>query len=378
MREGIQRAAPEFVDGAKLFTVFAEPFDAAVEKLALVSRMQGFSFEAKETFDEAELGGMSHSSIAGNPLSIMNEAGGVERHGASCVEKWADLGPFPLLSKSPSNRLVTFLLDLYAEEFLTPALKGYRFGSSAGEQELRTQLPSLPSGRMEQFCWLNRQKRQLKLYGINEANNAANQAHVQRVLEQLDRQIKNSGYLSGIKPGFIDVTFFAPLYTYLYRQHFYRAELEGRFPSLVGWLKEMASVGKLEESPREVISLSDPILNLLNIVNKDCSSMVAALTAAYQQWLKDMSQEFRHLPAYIGMCSGVCMQQKVTRVVSVNFLWHMQRIVDLIAAITPRDGAPVQAILKTVGLEILLEQVQLFKQRKLIFSNGDVYLQAQY
>ena len=117
------------------FSVRAEPFDPSVEKLSLLCRMQGFEFESKETFDEAELGGVNNSSIAGNPINIVDGDGVAFHHGASCLEKWVANESCFLLSKTSSLRMLSFLLDFYAEELLTPALKVYRFGSSESEQE---------------------------------------------------------------------------------------------------------------------------------------------------------------------------------------------------------------------------------------------------
>lgn len=402
MKEGIQAAASkaavegwaakaggidagiivdEHANEAKLFSVYAEPLDPSVAKMSLMCRMQGFGFDAKETFNEAELGGVNNSSLAGNPLSIIDAEGAVFHHGPSCIAKWVDsethASLIPLLPQSPSIRILAFLLDFYVEELLTPALKVYRFGSSSGEQELRSQFPTLSSRRMERHCWLNRQKRQLKLYGMHESNKAVTNAHVQRVLFQLDKQIRNSGYLSGSSPGYIDVTFYAPIYTFLYHQSFYQTELEEKFPALVGWLKNLENAGKLEGPPREFISLSDPLLQLLNIIKQDCSSIVPPLLNAYKQWLVEMEQELHSLPAYIGMCTGVCMQQKMTRVVSVDFLWHMERITTQLATLESGYKAEVEALLKGAGLGVLFEQVQLFQHRKLTFRDGHVYLESQ-
>ena len=230
---------------------------------------------------------------------------------------------------------------------------------------------------MEQLCWLNRQKRQLKLYGMHESNSAATNAHVQRVLVQLEKQIASSGFLSGTLPGYIDVIFHGPIYTYLFRQNSYKAQLAKKYPALSGWLKKMKGIGKLESPPRDFISLPGPLLTLLNIINKDCSRMIATLLAAYKHWLDEMAGEFHSLPAYIGMCSGVCMQQKMTRVVSVNFVWHMQRITEQLGLIDNRHQAPVEALLKRTGMDVLLTQVALFQNRKISFRDGSTFLEAQ-
>ena len=101
------------------------------------------------------------------------------------------------------------------------------------------------------------------------------------------------------------------------------------------------------------------------------------LLNAYKQWLVEMEQELHSLPAYIGMCTGVCMQQKMTRVVSVDFLWHMERITTQLATLESGYKAEVEALLKSAGLGVLFEQVQLFQHRKLIFRDGHVYLESQ-
>lgn len=362
---------------AEQFVLRAEPFDPGAEKISLFCRMMGYDINLQQTFDEAELGGSGSSSISGNPISIANANGKICYHPGSFIDQWVEQRKFSLLPKSAPNKLLAHIMDFYAEELLTPLLRYYRFGHELGEKDIRKRLNSIADKRMDQLCWLNRQKRQLKLYGIHDHMGAAIISHSKRLLSHLDKQVRTHKYLSGSIPGMIDISFYGPIYSYLYSHQVYRNDLEKSFPALVNWIQNLECIGMLVDEPKDFASLPDSMMHILSIINRDWSCLIQAHIVAYQNWLKEMGNEAYNLPAYLGMCCGTFMQHNITRVISVNFLWHMQRITQQIKQLENKDKKISDTILKFTGMEFLNDQIPLFSNRKIIFDDDMVCLEYQ-
>ncbi len=154
--------------------------------------------------------------------------------------------PEPSLTpRGPTQRLVSLLIELHADEWLPMAALHYRWNREenarfALNEFARYGFPWLPAflGRPLARPMAKRMASYLPLLGVSDATIPGLEAFTEQLISNLDQHFCDHSYLLGGRPCLGDFALLGPLWAHLYRDPASRALFE-ETPSVVAWMKRL-------------------------------------------------------------------------------------------------------------------------------------------
>lgn len=272
----------------------------------------------------------------------------------------------PIIPTTPHQQLVSYLFEIWADEWLLIAAMHYRWNHPNFPfiyQEFgRIVAPNMPAfirrylgkkvgSRFQAF---------VPMLGITERTiPAIEDWYENHVLACLDSHFAKFNYLLGGKPSLGDFCLMGPLYAHLYRDPASGDIMRNKAPHVAKWVERMNA----NDQPLTDWCADDEIPEtLLPILTRMFAEFWPVLTNTIfeiEEWSAQYPNE-KKLPRSIGNHRFSIGNQTEQRAISTFHQWKAQRVLDCYEAFNGEDKARLDEWLKQLGG---LESLQ-FKVRK--------------
>ena len=265
---------------------------------------------------------------------------------------------------TPRQRLVSLLLELYADEWLLIPAMHYRWSFMKENEDFimaefgRVVLPWAPAflRRMVARTKASHFAGMLPVLGIDPRTGPAIEAWYQETLDQLEAHFREHRYVLGDRASLGDFGLIAPLYAHLYRDPAPGALMRQRAPHLVKWVERM-----FEDQPRVSNWLADDavpqtLYPLLRRQFREQFPVLRETADAVAAWVKD--NPGKRLPRKVGTHHFRIGDAEGERALMPYPVWMLQRVLDAYQALAGDAKASVDAMLKACdGYEAMQMQI---------------------
>jgi len=281
----------------------------------------------------------------------------------------------PLYPTTPLQRVVAYLLELYADEFLVLPAMHYRWATPEGEAAARADFASVTGDAPAASRFADRMSGSLPVLGVTKETGPAVEAHALALFDALSAHFSRHAFLLGERPSLADCALMGPLYAHLRLDPVPARILRARAVPVLQWIERMnrpdpdATAGWLEDD-----ALAPTLRPVLELVGLDAAPVLRDGLAAFEAWADARPPGTDAPPRGVGVHETALRGVPMKRYTSPYTRWMAQRPADAYAIVAPADRARVDAALAGTGCEALLTLAprhRLTKRRfQLVFASA--------
>ncbi len=269
----------------------------------------------------------------------------------------------PLYPTTPLQRIVAYLIELYADEVaLLPAMH-YRWSFPESERKARIDF-ALGSGNREAANgFADRMATGKNLLGVSDATAPAIEAHLRALLDALSEHFERHRFLLGDAMSLADCGLMGPFYGHLFRDAVpEKLLLESAF-RVCCWIERMNRPPLEQAGWLANDALPDTLLPVLRVMADGVPMLLDALEAI-EAWID--GNPGTAPPRGIGLYETRYRDTKLSLLGRTYTLWMLQRVLDAYADLEGPARERVDAALAETGWAALLARRprhRLAKQR---------------
>ena len=261
----------------------------------------------------------------------------------------------PVYPPTAVQRVVAYLVELYADEFgILPAMH-YRWSFPESETHARAEFARFSGNPDTAEAFADRMKRSLPLLGITAASIPAIEAHLRELLDVLSAHFAAHDYLLGSRMSLGDLALLGPLYAHLYLDVVPGRLLRETAPRVCAWIERMNHPVPRSGAFLPGDSLAPTLRPLLELIGRDAVPMLLDNVRAFESWADTRPAEVVEPPRGVGMHDTTLRGVRFTRFTSPYTSWMVQRPLAAYHGLAPAGRAQVDAALAGTGLEGLLQ-----------------------
>lgn len=266
----------------------------------------------------------------------------------------------PVLPASPVQRMLSLLIEIWADEFWHPTAEHYRFSFPENfpiwRDELSTLLPGFPQFMQHKLVnhFYHYMLSITGEMGVLPESLKLIERWSETQLDTLDQHFSRMPFLLGTRPSLADFSLMGPINGHLNRDPRSVTVLIEPRPHLKAWLERMSKplsdTGEFladDQLPNDLQPLLSSLFRELLPYLQQC---VASLQTLGQQSSTDPRYQRLGLQVEIPYGEG-----NLKRVVVPYTLWMLQRLLDAFGQMSSTDAASVRSWLGQNGGEQLLE-----------------------
>jgi glutathione S-transferase len=258
-----------------------------------------------------------------------------------------------LYPATPAQRLASYVLELYADEFLVIPALHYRWSFPESEAKARADFAASTGDVESANRFADMVKGFVGAFGVRPETAGVFEAHTADLLALLSIHLGHSAYVHGRCPSLADCALMGPLYAHLYLDAVPGRLLRETAPRVCHWIERMnhpdpESFGGWP--PGDVIPPS--LRALLELVSRDAVPVILDTVRAFEAWADDHHMD-GDLPRAAGTHATSLRGVPFERFVSTYTLWMVQRPLDAHRALSPTERAAVDAAFAGTGLDRL-------------------------
>jgi glutathione S-transferase len=260
----------------------------------------------------------------------------------------------PLYPSTPLQRVVCYLVELYADEFLILPALHYRWSFPESEAKARADFAATTGDTTTANRFADMVKNATSAIGVQAATIPVIETHTRELLDLLSAHFAERPYVLGGRPSLADCALMGPLYAHLYVDAVPGRLLRERAPLVCHWVERMnhpdpAAFGDWLADD----ALPQTLRPLLSLLGRDAAPLVLDATHAVDAWIDGAGVD-GELPRVVGVhdttLGGVAFQRWTTPYT----LWMVQRPLDVYRGLPPRARSLVDGALAGTGCETLL------------------------
>lgn len=278
-----------------------------------------------------------------------------------------------LYPKTPVQRVVAYLLELYADEFLVLPAMHYRWSFPESVRKARGDFAASNGDPEAAARFADRMGGSIRMLGVVPESIPAIEAHTADLIAALSAHFAAHATILGSRMSLADCALMGPLYAHLYMDLVPGLLLRENAPRVCNWIERMNHPDPT--APGEFLAdgaLAPTLRPLLELVGRDAVPLLLDTLAAVERWADARPPEMVEPPRAVGMHETQLRGARFQRYTSPYTLWMAQRALDAYAALEAVDRAKVDAALAGTGCETLLAyrpQHRLGKRRfRLVFE----------
>lgn len=260
--------------------------------------------------------------------------------------------------KTPKQKLVSMLLELYGDEWLLIPAMHYRWNYNNFPfvyQEfgkiISPKLPAFIRGIIGKKIG-SRFKEVVPMLGITEKTiPEIEKWYEQEFLVAFNTHLEKHDFLLGGAPSIGDFGFFGPLYAHLYRDPKSGELMSALAPNVVKWVERMKDASTIEGE----FLADDEIPETLFPILKHCFKVQwPALEDTAERLLKwyeenGVSSETVEVPRRLGLHTFKIGKEEAQRLVLPYSLWMMQRPLNYYRSLPVNEQEMLGSLLETIG-----------------------------
>jgi glutathione S-transferase len=274
-----------------------------------------------------------------------------------------------LFPATPVQRIVAYLLELYADEFLILPAMHHRWTAAESEADARRAFAALSGDRETADRFADRMSGSLESLGVVEATIPAIEAHLDELLGHMEAIFADQDFLLGSQPSLADCALMGPFYAHLYLDLAPGQVLRERWLRVSRWIERMnhprpeAFAGFLGDDALH------PRLNaILELVGADAVPLLLDAVGAFEGWVDAQAGDAAPPPRIVGFHDTGLRGIPVSRYTGPYTAWMVQRPLDAYAALSADERGAVDRALAGTGCERLLAHAPRYRLGKRDFQ----------
>ncbi len=258
-----------------------------------------------------------------------------------------------VLPEGPVQRFVSFLIQLFADEWLTLPAMHYRWNHN--EEWIYTQFGknALPDGSPEEQYEAGKKTGQrfrgfVPALGITPETIPGVEASYEAFLADFSAHLEEHPYVFGGRPSFADFGLIGPLYAHQYHDPYSGAHMKRVAPRVANWVERVIAGDKGDGTLIGGDAIPDTLLPILKRQMDEQLPVLIATNDMLANWAGDAAPQeelprgFEMTPFSTGGRSGMCMARTFS-------LYRLQDALDARDALSAEDRAKADALLDRVG-----------------------------
>lgn len=243
----------------------------------------------------------------------------------------AEAGASSVHPTGATQRLASYLLEVFADEWLPMAALHYRWNIEenarfAIKDFARSGIPFLPSwlGQKIVAPFADRMRGYLPVLGVDEGTIPGVEEMVATTIGALDRQLEQTPYILGGRPCLGDFALFGPLWAHLYRDPGSRSLFDDA-PNVRRWMDALREGAKAEGPFLPNDEVPDSLDALFACVLEDQWAWIETLVKAIDAYC-DAHPEAKRVPRALGEADFMlCNRPGKSRKLVTFVQWKAQR-----------------------------------------------------
>lgn len=260
----------------------------------------------------------------------------------------------PLYPRQGVLRVLAYLIELYADEFLILPGLHYRWSFPESVTKARADFAATNGDVVMANKFADRISGMLPFVGITADTIPAIEAHTYDLLDGLSAHFERYPYLLGGRPSLADCAVMGPFYAHLYLDAVPSRLLRERAPRVCHWIQRMNCPDPDERgewaAPNELAPTLEPLLRL---IGADAVPLLLDNLRAFEQWAAARAPDVVEPPRGVGGHQTSLRGAIVQRMTSPYTLWMAQRPLDAYRGLSPSGRADVDRYLAGTGCEAL-------------------------
>lgn len=271
------------------------------------------------------------------------------------------------------QRVVAYLLELYADEFMVLPAMHYRWSFPESIRKARADFAASTGEPAGAAKFADRMSGSIRALGVVPESIPAIEAHTAELLDSLSAHFAAQPMLLGSRMSLADCALMGPFYAHLHLDLVPGLLLRERAPLVCHWIERMNHPDPTAPGDFLASDAIAPTLRpLLELVGRDAVPLLLDTLREVERWADARSPETVEPPRAVGFHQTSLRGAKFQRYTSPYTLWMAQRTWDAYAALDAGGRAAVDAALAGTGCEALLAfrpRHRLGKRRfKLVFE----------
>ena len=263
-----------------------------------------------------------------------------------------------VLPESPILQLASYLMQLYADQWLTLPAMHYRwnynedwifgeFGRSiASEADAETQYEIGKKSGMK-F------RAMVPMLGITPETEPAIEASYEAFLKEFEGHLAVHPFVFGGRPSYADFALYGPLYAHLYRDPESRKIMERAAPPVARWV-ERVGAGEANGALIQGDEVPPTLLPLFQRHSKEHLPVLAATHALFETWAAT-AEEGADIPRVLGGAPFEIEGVSGSIIARPFSLFRLQIALDVLDDMGPKDRKLAEVFLNSVGAGALMD-----------------------
>jgi len=259
-----------------------------------------------------------------------------------------------LYPRSGPLRVIAYLVELYADEFLILPGLHYRWSFPESAAKARADFAAT-NGNVEMANkFADRISGMLPFVGVVPDSIPAIEAHTHALLERLSTHLTRHPYVLGGRPSLADCALMGPLHAHLYTDAVPARLLRETAPIVCHWIQRMNNPDPdLAGDFAEPAALAPTLSPLLELIGGDAILLLLDNLRAVDEWAATRPRDLREPPRGVGGHATSLRGTVFNRVTSPYTLWMAQRPLDAYAALGSEERDATDRLLGGTGCEAL-------------------------
>ena len=271
----------------------------------------------------------------------------------------------PLYPKTPVQRIVAYLWELYADEFLILPALHYRWSFPESETKARADFAATNGDVAQANRFADGVKSFIRMAGVLPETIGAIEAHTHELLDDLSAHLVENAYLLGQRPSLADLALLGPFYAHLYLDAVPARLLRERAPRVCHWIERMNHPDP--DDPGEWLAgdaIAPTMRPMLERIGRDAIPILLDTVRDFEAWADRQAADWSEPPRAVGMHRTALRGIGFDRYTSPYTLWMVQRPRDAYAKLTDAERAAVDRALAGTGCEALFAERSRYRLGK--------------
>ncbi len=274
----------------------------------------------------------------------------------------------PVYPPTPVQRVLSYLIEVYADEFgILPAMH-YRWSFPESEAKARKDFAAATGNAETAGVFADRMKGTLPFLGITPATIPAIEAHTRDLLEALSHHFEAHEFLLGSRMSLGDLALLGPLYAHLYLDAVPGRLLRDTAPRVCAWIERMNHPQQRAGQFIADDAIPATLKPFLKLIGGDAVPVILDNLRAFEAWADSKPPDLAEPPRAVGTHETKLRGVRFQRVTSPYTQWMAQRPQDAFRALDPAEQARVRRALNGTGLPALLDFAPRYRLRKRDFK----------
>ncbi|HIF09782.1 MAG TPA: glutathione S-transferase [Sneathiellales bacterium] len=311
---------------------------------------------------------------------VVTPAGEILQDSSIIIEELEKRHPDnPLIPTTPKKRFVSYLLELFADEwFKIPALHYRWYYDAEFAQRMMGEMNDPAASREDQWQVGKKIARQFsswpKHLGVDENTRRTVELLFLDYLRLLNGHFSEHEFVLGGAPGLADCALMGPLYAHLYRDPYSGKIVRDEAPHVCDWIARMRTPAsedrdsKLSRAADAEDEVPTAIVELIQAINADYVPMILDAVGQTREWLQQHTTE--ELPRYLGeheftLAVGKPYEVRGIRSIHAVEQWKFQRVLGKYDSEPENIKDAINSLCEELGFsDCLAEELRLPIERR--------------